>query len=59
MSYKKESVNIRPATKETEITSLIKNLIFRPAILQDIKRPKDIPINATDCGFNHSETKEK
>jgi len=41
------------------IASLIKKLTSRPTILQDIKRPKDIPINATDCGFNHGKPKEK
>jgi len=43
--------------KENIIAFLIKKL--KPNALQDIKRPKDIPIYATDCGFNHGEKKEK
>jgi len=41
--------------------SIIKKIINKTKnnLLKNLSRPKDIPMTAHDCGWNHSEPKEK
>jgi len=52
---KKESE--KPLAKKSILREIISKIQNNP--LKSLFRPKDIPITAPDCGWNHGKPKEK
>ena len=48
-----------PPAKDNILTVLLKKLMSKPATLRELKRPKDLPCNVPDCGWNHGKPLEK
>jgi hypothetical protein len=47
--------------KKPNLTNFLNSLIKKitPDVLRNLHRPDNIPLNATDCGFNHGEPKKE
>jgi hypothetical protein len=46
-----------PSTKNINLKEYFRKVTKRQ--LNNLKRPKDIPVTAHDCGWNHGQAKEK